>query len=146
MTSRVILHATLNEMDDLFDDTQGGFSIRYFERTELVGDSATFKVVVRHGDDIGYQDGKVFDCQSFVEKFEDKKLRAMNTKSDDKISLLETDVEIARRGFEGGLSSETVKEVLKIYGTYHCKDEKYLDAVMKSEKIQDNEINLNFGR
>ena len=146
MTSRVIVHATLDEMDDLFNDTAGGFSIRCVDRTELVGENGTFKVVVRHGDDIGYQDGKVFDCQSFKEKFDNAEWRARNSNSEDKISLLETDIEIARRGFEGGLSSETVKEVLKIYGTYHCKDEKYLGAVMKSEHIQVKEPELNFGR
>lgn len=160
MESKIILQATLDEMDDLFNDTQGGFSIRYYERTALEGDNATFKVVVRHGDKIGYQDGKTFDCQSFIEKFDDKKLRAKNNEGEkNKISLLETDVNIAEQGFKGGLSPKVVEKVLKVYGTYHCKDEKYLKAVIDSEKSKsppkkskklkeknENEVALNFGR
>ena len=146
MTSRVIVNATLDEMEELFNDTDGGFSIRYYERTEQIGDNSTFKVVVRHGDDIGYQDGKIFDYQSFIEKFDDEKYRAKNSAGKEKTALLETDLEIARRGFKGGLSSETVKEVLKIYGTHRCKDANYIKAVMDSEKVQDKELTLNFGR
>ena len=33
MTSRVTVYATPEEMERLFDDTQGGFSIRYYEQT-----------------------------------------------------------------------------------------------------------------
>lgn len=57
---------------------------------------------------------------------------------------METDIDIAERGIEGGLSAKTVEKVLKIYGTHRCKEEKYLKAVMK--KIQDNEMTLDFGR
>lgn len=160
MESRVTLHATLDEMDDLFNGTQGGFSIRYYERTALEGDNATFKVIVRHGDNVHCQDGKIFDCQSFIEKFDDPKLRARCSESEkNKIILLETDVYIAERGFKGGLSSKTVEKVLKIFGTYHCKDEKYLKAVINSEKSKsppkkpkkikektEDGLTLNFGR
>ena len=145
LESRVKVNATLDEMDELFNDTQGGFSIRYCERLERIGDNATFKVVVRHGDNIGYQDGKTFDYQSFIEKFDDVELRAKRSSDEkDKITLLETDMNIAERGIEGGLSSKEVAKVLKIYGTHRCKEEKYLKAVMK--KIQDKEISLDFGR
>lgn len=145
LESRVTVNATLDEMDELFNDTQCGFSIRYFERTERIGDNATFKVVVRHGDNIGYQDGKIFDYNSFIEKFSDVELRKKHTAEEkDKITLLETDIDIAERGIEGGLSAKTVEKVLKIYGTHRCKEEKYLKAVMK--KIQDNEMTLDFGR
>lgn len=137
--------ATLDEMDELFNDAQGGFSIRYFERTERIGDNATFKVVVRHGDNIGYQDGKIFDYNSFIEKFDDVELRAKRSAEEkDKITLLETDINIAQRGIKGGLSSKEVEKVLKIYGTHRCKEEKYLKAVMKN--FQDKAISLDFGR
>lgn len=137
--------ATLDEMDELFNDTQGGFSIRYIERLERVGDNATFKVVVRHGENIGYQDGKIFDYNSFIEKFDDIELRAKRMADEkDRITLLETDLDIAERGIEGGLSPKEVEKVLKIYGTHRCKEEKYLKAVMKN--FQDKEIRLDFGR
>ena len=88
---------------------------------------------------------KTFDYQSFIEKFDDVELRAKRSAEEkDKITLLETDINIAERGIEGGLSSKEVAKVLKIYGTHRCKEEKYLKAVMK--KIQDKEISLDFGR
>lgn len=154
LESRVKVHATLDEMDELFNDTQSGFSIRYFERTELIGENGTFKVVVRHGDDIGYQDGKIFDYKSFREKFEDAEYKKLCSEmSENKISLLETDLDIAQRGIEGGMSAKTVGEILKIYGTYRCKDEKYIKEILKSEKVraamkknQDKQTTLNFGR
>lgn len=145
LESRVTVNATLDEMDELFNDTQGGFSIRYIERLERVGDNATFKVVVRHGENIGYQDGKIFDYNSFIEKFDDIELRAKRMADEkDRITLLETDLDIAERGIEGGLSPKEVEKVLKIYGTHRCKEEKYLKAVMKN--FQDKEIRLDFGR
>ena len=154
LESRVKVHATLDEMDELFNDTQSGFSIRYFERTELIGENGTFKVVVRHGDDIGYQDGKVFDYKSFREKFEDAEYKKIcNEKSENKISLLETDLDIAQRGIEGGMSAKTVGEILKIFGTARCKDEKYIKEILKSKqvreslkKMKDKQTSLNFGR
>ena len=154
LESRVTVNATLDEMDELFNDTQGGFSIRYFERTECVGENGTFKVVVRHGDDIRCQDGKIFDYKSFIEKFDDLELRAGRSEgTENRILLLETDVDIAKRGIEGGLSQKTVEEVLKIYGTHRCKEKKYVKAVLKSEKMQsalkktqEQEMTLDFTR
>ena len=57
MESRVTVHATLEEMERLFDDTKGGFLVKYYERTEHHQNYDTFKVIVRHGEDIGRQDG-----------------------------------------------------------------------------------------
>lgn len=154
MTSRVTVKATLDEMEELFNDTESGFSIRCCDRTELIGENGTFKVAVRHGDDVGYQDGKVFDYKSFREKFEDEEYKKLCSEvSENKISLLETDLDIAKRGIEGGMSAKTVGEILKIYGTSRCKDEKYIKEVLKSEKIRDvmkkikdKQTTLNFGR
>ena len=111
-------------------------------------------MVVHHGDDIGYQDGKIFDYNSFIEKFEDAELKKIrNEVSEDKISLLEKDLEIAQRGIEGGMSAKTVGEILKIYGTSRCKDEKYIKEILKSEKVRETmkkiknqQTTLNFGR
>ena len=50
MTSRVTVYATPEEMEKLFDDTQGRFSIRYYEQTERMGPQAKFELTVRHGD------------------------------------------------------------------------------------------------
>ena len=66
-------------MDALFEDTQGGFSIRYYERLEVSGDNAKFKVTVRHGEDVGSQDGKTFNYKSFLNTFDDLELRALNS-------------------------------------------------------------------
>ena len=153
MTSRVIVNATLDEMEELFNG-EHDFSIRFYERTDTIGNNAKFKVVVRHGDDIGYQDGQIFDYNSFIEKFEDAELKKIrNEVSEDKISLLEKDLEIAQRGIEGGMSAKTVGEILKIYGTSRCKDEKYIKEILKSEKVRETmrkikneQTTLNFGR
>lgn len=153
MTSRVTVKATLDEMEELFNG-EHDFSIRYYERTEKNENNVKFKVVVRHGDDIGYQDGKVFDYNSFIEKFEDAELKKLrNEVSENKISLLEKDIDIAQRGIEGGMSAKTVGEILKIFGTYRCKDEKYIKEILKSEKvcetmkkIKNQQTTLNFGR
>lgn len=133
MTSRVTVYATPEEMERLFDDTQGGFSIRYYEQTERMGDQAKFDVTVRHGDNIGYKDGETYDYKSFIDTFDDLELRALNSKNN---SFSETDMEMAQRGLEGGLSVKTVKQILKIYGSSKCTDEKYIKALMKSEDIQ----------
>ena len=133
MESRVTVHATLEEMERLFDDTKGGFLVKYYERTEQHQNYDTFKVIVRHGEDIGRQDGEVFGYQSFMDKFDNLESRFL--KSDDKI-FLDRDVDIAQQGLEGGLSEKTVAKVLKIYGSYQCKDSKYVQALMKSDKIR----------
>ena len=154
MTSRVTVKATLDEMDELFNDTQSGFSIRCCDRKERIGENGIFKVVVRHGDDIGYQDGKIFDCKTFREKFEDAEYKKFCSEvSENKISLLETDLDIAQRGIEGGMSAKTVGEILKIYGTNRCRDEKYIKEILKLEKVrsamkknQAKQTTLNFGR
>lgn len=103
MESRITVHATLEEMERLFDDTTGGFLVKYYERTEQNSSYDTFKVIVRHGDD---------------KKF------------------LDRDVDIAQQGLEGGLSEKTVAKVLKIYGSSQCKNSKYVQALMKSNKIR----------
>ena len=66
MESKITVHTTLEEMERLFDDTQGGFLVKYYERTEQNSRYDTFKVIVRHGESVGRQDGKVFDYQSFI--------------------------------------------------------------------------------
>ena len=134
MTSRVTVYATPEEMERLFDDTQGGFSIRYYEQTERMGDQAKFDVTVRHGDKIGYKNGETYDYQSFIDTFDDLELRALNSSKNSFFS--ETDMEMARKGLEGGLSVKAVKQVLKIYGSSKCGDAKYIKALMKSEDIQ----------
>ena len=134
MTSRVTVYATPEEMERLFDDTQGGFSIRYYEQTERMGDQAKFDVTVRHGDKIGYKNGETYDYQSFIDTFDDLELRALNSSNNSFFS--ETDMEMAQKGLEGGLSVKTVKQILKIYGSSKCGDEKYIKALMKSEDIQ----------
>ena len=154
MTSRVTVKATLDEMDELFNETQSGFSIRCCDRTECIGENGTFKVVVRHGDDVGYQDGKIFNYKTFREKFEDEELKKLcGEVAENKMTLLETDLDIAQRGIEGGMSAKTVGEILKIYGTYRCKDEKYIKEILKSEEVrsamkknQAKQTTLNFGR
>lgn len=78
MESRITLHATLEEMERLFDDTQGGFLVKYYERTEQNSRYDTFKVIVRHGESVGRQDGKVFDYQSFMNKFDNLESRFIN--------------------------------------------------------------------
>ena len=133
MTSRVTVYATPEEMERLFDDTQGGFSIRYYEQTERMGDQAKFDVTVRHGDKIGYKDGETYDYQSFIDTFDDLELRALNSGDS---CFLERDIEMAQRGLKGGLTAKTVKQILKIYGSSKCGDEKYIKALMKSEDIQ----------
>lgn len=133
MESRITVYATLDEMDALFEDTQGGFSIRYFERLELSGDNAKFKVTVRHGEDVGSQNGKTFNYKSFLDTFDDVELRARI--SGDKY-FEEKDMEMAQKGLEGGFSAKTVSKILKIYGSSKCSDAKYVKALMKSEKIQ----------
>ena len=45
-------------------------------------------------------------------------------------------MEMAQKGLTGGLSVKAVKQVLKIYGSSKCADEKYIKALMKSEDIQ----------
>ena len=122
MESRVTVHATLEEMERLFDDTKGGFLVKYYERIEHNQNYDTFKVIVRHGDDVGLQDGKVFGYQSFMDKFDNLESRFL--KSDGKI-FLDRDVD-----------KKTVAKVLKIYGSYQCKDSKYVQALMKSDKIR----------
>lgn len=133
MTSRVTVYATPEEMEKLFDDTQGGFSIRYYEQTERMGTQAKFEVTVRHGDNIGYKDGETYDYQSFIDTFDDLEFRALNSNNS---CFSETDMEMARKGLEGGLSVKAVKQVLKIYGSSKCGDAKYIKALMKSEDIQ----------
>lgn len=133
MESRVTVHATLEEMERLFDDTKGGFLVKYYERTEQSSMYDTFKVIVRHGDDVGRQDGEFFDYQSFMNKFDNFELRFRN--GDDK-KFLDRDVDIAQQGLEGGLSEKTVAKVLKIYGSSQCKNSKYVQALMKSDKIR----------
>ena len=133
MTSRVTVYATPEEMESLFDDTQGGFSIRYYEQTERMGTQAKFDVTVRHGDKIGYKNGETYDYQSFIDTFDDLELRALNSNNS---CFLETDMEMAQKGLAGGLSVKSVKQVLKIYGSSKCNDEKYIKALMKSEDIQ----------
>lgn len=133
MTSKVTVYATPEEMERLFDDTQGGFSIRYYEQTERMGAQSKFKVTVRHGDKIGYKDGETYDYQSFIDTFDDLELRALNSGGS---CFLERDMEMARKGLEGGLSVKSVKQVLKIYGSSKCGDAKYVKALMKSEDIQ----------
>lgn len=127
MESRITLHATLEEMERLFDDTQGGFLVKYYEQTEQNSRYNTFKVIVRHGESVGRQDGKVFDYQSFMNKFDNL----------DEKNFLDRDLDIAQQGLEGGLSEKTVAKVLKIYGSYQCKDSKYVQALMKSDKIRE---------
>ena len=133
MESRITVHATLEEMERLFDDTKGGFLVKYYERTEQHSNYDTFKVIVRHGDDVGRQDGEVFDYQSFMNKFDNFELRFRN--GNDK-KFLDRDVDIAQQGLEGGLSEKTVAKVLKIYGSSQCKNSKYVQALMKSDKIR----------
>lgn len=133
MESRVTVHATLEEMERLFDDTKGGFLIKYYERTEQNSSYDTFKVIVRHGDDVGRQDGEVFDYQSFMDKFDSLELRFRNS---GETNFSDRDIDIAQQGLEGGLSEKTVAKVLKIYGSYQCKDSKYVKALMKSDKIR----------
>lgn len=134
MTSSIKVYATLEEMKKLFDDTLGVFSIRYYEGIEKIGDKWTFKVEVRHGDNIGYQDGKTFDYQSFLGTFDDLALRARLI-GDNYFSA--TDMEMAQKGLEGGFSSKTVAQILKIYGSSRCSDAKYVKALMKTDKIQE---------
>ena len=133
MTSRVTVYATPEEMERLFDDTQGGFSIRYYEQTERMGSQSKFKVTVRHGDKIGYKDGETYDYQSFIDTFDDLELRALNSGGS---CFLERDMEMAQRGLKGGLTAKTVTQILKIYGSSKCADTKYVKALMKSEEIQ----------
>ncbi len=123
MESRITLHATLEEMERLFDDTQGGFLVKYYEQTEQNSRYDTFKVIVRHGESVGRQDGKVFDYQSFMNKFDNL----------DEKNFLDRDLDIAQQGLEGGLSEKTVAN----YGSYQCKDSKYVQALMKSDKIRE---------
>lgn len=132
MESRITLHATLEEMERLFDDTQGGFLVKYYERTEQNARYDTFKVIVRHGESVGRQDGKVFDYQSFMNKFDNLESRFING---DEKKFLDRDIDIAQQGLEGGLSEKIVAKVLKIYGSYQCKDSKYVQSLMKSDKI-----------
>ena len=66
---------------------------------------------MRHGESVGRQDGKVFDYRSF----------------------LDSDIDIALKGLEGGLSEKTVAKVLQIYGSSQCEDTKYVKALMKSD-------------
>lgn len=136
MESNITLNVTLDEMKELFEDCKGGFSIRYYERTKSVGDDSTFNVVVRHGDNIGYQDGKTFDYQSFMKKFDDPKLRARLSEGEEKTAFSLHDMEIAKQGLEGGLSVKVVAQVLKVYGSSSCKKDKYVKDLLKSEKIQ----------
>ena len=65
-------------MDKLFDDTHEGFLIKYYDRTKLIGENATFKVIVRHGEDIGCQDDKIFSYKTFLEKFSNSEIKAKN--------------------------------------------------------------------
>ena len=132
MESRVTVKASLEEMERLFDDTQGGFLVKYYERIEQNPSYDTFKVIVRHGEDIGRQDGEVFDYQSFMDKFDNFESRFLN--SGDKI-FVDRDIDIVQQGLEGGLPAKTVSKVLKIYGSYKCNNAKYIKALMKSEKI-----------
>lgn len=133
MESSIKLQASLEEMEKLFDDTQGGFLIKYYERIEQNPAFDTFKVIVRHGDNIGYKDGETYDYQSFIDTFDDLEFRALNSNNS---CFSETDMEMARKGLEGGLSVKAVKQVLKIYGSSKCGDAKYIKALMKSEDIQ----------
>ena len=133
MTSRVTVYATSEDMEKLFDDTQGGFSIRYYEQTERMGAQSKFDVTVRHGDNIGYKDGETYDYQSFIDTFDDLELRALNSNNS---CFLETDMEMAQKGLKGGLTAKTVTQILKIYGSSKCGDAKYIKALMKSEEIQ----------
>ena len=114
MESSIKLQASLEEMERSFDDTQGGFLIKYYERIEQNPVFATFKVIVRHGDNIGYKDGETYDYQSFIDTFDDLELRALNSNNG---CFLEKDMEIARNGLEGGLTPRTVSKALKIYGS-----------------------------
>ena len=100
MESRVTVKASLEEMERLFDDTQGGFLVKYYERIEQNPSYDIFKVIVRHGEDIGRQDCEVFDYQSFMDKFDNFESRFLN--SGDKI-FVDRDIDIAQQGLEGGL-------------------------------------------
>ena len=133
MESSIKLQASLEEMEKLFDDTQGGFLIKYYERIEKNPAFDTFKVIVRHGDNIGYKDGETYDYQSFIDTFDDLELRALNSGDS---CFLERDMEMAQRGLKGGLTAKTVTQILKIYGSSKCADAKYVKALMKSEEIQ----------
>ena len=133
MESSIKLQASLEEMEKLFDDTQRGFLIKYYERIEQNPAFDTFKVIVRHGDNIGYKDGETYDYQSFIDTFDDLELRALNSGDS---CFLERDMEMAQRGLKGGLTAKTVTQILKIYGSSKCADTKYVKALMKSEEIQ----------
>ena len=133
MESSIKLQASLEEMEKLFDDTQGGFLIKYYERIEKNPAFDTFKVIVRHGDNIGYKDGETYDYQSFIDTFDDLELRARIIGDN---YFAENDMKMAQKGLEGGFSAKTVSKILKIYGSSKCSDAKYVKALMKSEKIQ----------
>lgn len=134
MESRIKLQASLEEMQKLFNDEQASFLIKYYERIEENPVFDTFKVIVRHGENLGTQDGKTFNYQSFLNKFDDMKWRARL--SEDNL-FSEKDMEMAQKGLEGGLSEKTVSKILKIYGSSKCSEAKYVKALMKSEKIQE---------
>lgn len=134
MESMIKLQASLEEMKKLFDEEQASFLIKYYERIEENPVLDTFKVIVRHGEHLGSQEGKTFDYKSFLNKFDDLELRARLSGD----SYFESkDMDMAKKGLEGGLSVKTVSQILKIYGSSKCSNAKYVKALMKSEKMQE---------
>ena len=130
MESNIKLKTTSERMEELMDD--GPFMIKYYEMIKENEKANTYKVMVRHADEIGEQKG-TFDYKKFIETFDRADIRE---KYNLDTYLLNKDIEMAKKGLEGGLSAETVMKVLKIYGSGRCEKEAYVKLVMKSEEIQ----------
>ena len=139
--SYVKVKATNEEMEKLFDNTESGFLIKLIDTIEEGKEKNLYKVNVRHREDIGYQDDKIFTYDTFLKKFENESIKEMYDKErEEKNKRLyeeyRKDIELAKKGIEGGLTAKAVAKVLKIYGSSNCADEKYIKTLMKTEEIQ----------
>lgn len=133
MESRVIVKTTLNKMNELICDKETeSFIVKYADTIEEGAKINTYDVIVRHNDTIGKQDGKTFTAKTFRDTFDEIVIRSSVNENK---PLIE-DVEMVRKGINGGLPAKTVAKVLQIYGSERCKNDKYIKSIMKSEEIQ----------
>ena len=141
MESYIKMKATKKQMNELFDNVESGFLIKFIAPIEEGKDKGLYKVIVRHGDYIGDQDDKTFTYDQFMETFEDgyfkercrRRREELKKQTDEKYKA---DIDMAKKGIEGGLTAKAVAKVLKIYGSSNCADEKYIKTLMKTEEIQ----------
>ena len=126
MESTVTIRTEESNMDKLME-TRYPFNIRYLVRRK----ENDYRATVVHGEEIGKKKG-IFTYESFLDTFHKPFMR---TESGDFLPFPQ-DIEFTMKGIEGGLSPKILSKVLKIYGSDYCKNEKYVESVMKTDDVR----------